>query len=238
MAQAHQVRRLGQGGRINHTPGSAVAAGDVVVTNGLFAFSTQPLAAGVLGTLHTAGGPPLIRVVKANGGISVGDAMYWDDDGDPQGGTAGTGCVATTATNNTFIGRCVAAAGATDETVDVELSIGVITGNNLENAVTDPGNAGAIPVAASGHCAIVTAGAETRTLAAPSFVGQQLLIYMKTDAGNCVITCTTTLNETGNDTITLQNTGESVYLIAVEEGANLRWRTPMGSEAEALLSTA
>ena len=224
MAQTYQIVLLGEGGRVDHTPGSAVAAGDVVVTNGMFGFATQPIAANVLGTLRTAGGPPKIRAVKANGSISVGNAVYWDADGDPQGGTAGTGCATTTATSNTFMGRCVVAAGETDEYVDLECSIGVVTAGTLESAITDPGDAGAIPVSASGHVALVTAAAETRTLAAPTAVGLQLLLYLKTDGGDCVVTCATTFNETGNNTITFANTGEAVLLTSVEEGSNKRWR--------------
>ena len=99
------------------------------------------------------------------------------------------------------------------------------------DAIADPGNAGAIPVTKSGYCPLVTAGAETRTLAAPDFIGQELLLYLKTDGGDCVVTCTTTINETGNNTITFDNTGEAISLLAVEEGANLRWRCAVADGA-------
>ena len=224
MAQTYQCVLLGDGGRVDHTPGSDVAAGAIVVTNGMFQFATQPIAANVPGSLKTAGGPPKIRIVKVNGAISVGNAVYWDADGDPEGGTVGTGAVTTTATANTFVGRAVKAAAAGDETVDVEMSIGVVTAGTLENAIADPGDAAAIPVDRSGHVALVTGGAETRTLAAPAAPGLQLLLFLKTDGGNCVVTCATTVNETGNNTITFDNTGESCLLFSVEEGANLRWR--------------
>ncbi|MBN2445644.1 MAG: DUF2190 family protein [Phycisphaerae bacterium] len=236
MAQTYQCRMLGEGGRIDHIPGSDVAAGEVVITNGMFQFATQPIAAGVLGTLRTAGGPPLVSIVKENGEMSVGDALYWNASGDPQGGTAGTGAATTTAAGNTLIGRVVEDAGATDEVVSAELTIGVLTQGSLENAIADPGDGEAIPVTRSGHVAIVTEGAETRTLAAPSFAGQQLLLYMKTDGGNCVITAATTLNETGNNTITFANTGEAVLLHGVEEGATFRWRVTTADGAS--LSTA
>lgn len=91
-------------------------------------------------------------------------------------------------------------------------------------AIADPGDAGAIPVTVSGYCPLVTAGAETRTLAAPSYIGQELLLYLKTDGGNCTVTCATTFNEAGNNTATFADTGDSLRLSAVEEGANLRWR--------------
>ena len=97
--------------------------------------------------------------------------------------------------------------------------------------VADPGNAGAIPVTTSAYCPLVTAGAETRTLAAPSFIGQELLLYLKTDGGDCVVTCATTINEAGNNTITFDNTGEALRLIAVEEGVNLRWRCAVADGA-------
>lgn len=90
--------------------------------------------------------------------------------------------------------------------------------------LADPGNWNAIPVYDSGTVALVTAGAETRTLAAPTFVGQELTLYCKTYVGNCVVTCATTINETGNNTMTFSATGQAVHLRAVEEGATLRWR--------------
>ena len=60
--------------------------------------------------------------------------------------------------------------------------------NELSSVIADPGNAGAITVTESGHCPIVTTGAETRTLAAPSYAGQLLSLAMKTDGGDCVVT--------------------------------------------------
>lgn len=99
------------------------------------------------------------------------------------------------------------------------------------NQMTDPGNGGAIPVTHSGFVAIVTGGAETRTLAAPTFIGQKLLIYMKTDGGDCVLTCATTLKESGENTVTFDNTGESLLIHAVEEGSNLRWRCAVADGA-------
>lgn len=89
--------------------------------------------------------------------------------------------------------------------------------------IDDAGNAGAIPVTSSGHVKLVTAGAETRTLAAPSFAGQILSLSMKTDGGDCVLTCATTINQAGNNTITFNDAGDCVTLIAKSNGANLRW---------------
>ncbi len=89
--------------------------------------------------------------------------------------------------------------------------------------IADPGAAGAIPVDASGHVDIVTVGVETRTIAAPSELGQQLLVSLKTDGGNCTITVATLINQAGNNTILLDDAGDAILLIAKASGANKRW---------------
>jgi hypothetical protein len=91
-------------------------------------------------------------------------------------------------------------------------------------AIVDPGDAGAIPVTNSGTVALVTEGAETRTLAIPTFVGQEITISMKTDGGAGVVTVASAFNEAGNNTITFDDPGETVILRAVEVGAALAWR--------------
>lgn len=112
---------------------------------------------------------------------------------------------------------------------------GVVTGGVTPATIADPGNAGAIPVSASGRVPIVSAGAETRTLAVPTIIGQRLLIYMKTDGGDCVITSAAAINATGNNTITLNDAGDAIELVAIENGANLRW--VVGFNSGATLST-
>lgn len=91
-------------------------------------------------------------------------------------------------------------------------------------AIADPGDAGAIPVTVSGYCPIVTAGAETRTLAAPTYIGQTLLLYAKTAVGNAVVTAATTFNEAGNTILTFTAAGQAATMVAVEDGADIRWR--------------
>lgn len=100
---------------------------------------------------------------------------------------------------------------------------GVVTGGVTPATIADPGASGAIPVTASGRVAIVSAGAETRTLAAPTIIGQRLLIYMKTDGGDAVITSANAINATGNNTITMNDAGDAIELVAIENGSNKRW---------------
>ena len=222
MGQATFVQ---EGNLVDYTPGADVASGEVVVQGSMVGFSPRPISAGVLAALIVAG---LVDFVKAAVAITAGAAVYWDADGNPVGGTAGTGALTTTAGGNTFVGWATVAASETDTTARARLfGSPAVTANHygpLNNAVADPGNAGAIPVTASGYVPIVTAGAETRTLAAPSFVGQELLLYMKTDGGDAVITCATGVNQTGNNTITMNDAGDTIRLVAVESGANKRWR--------------
>jgi hypothetical protein len=93
----------------------------------------------------------------------------------------------------------------------------------LNNVIADPGDAGAIPVTSSGYCPIVTAGSETRTLAIPAFIGQELLLYIKTDGGTCVITVASAINQTGNNTITMADVRDVIRLVAIESGSNRVW---------------
>jgi predicted RecA/RadA family phage recombinase len=222
MAKATFVQ---DGNNVDYTPLTAVAAGDVVVQGTMAGVARTPIAAGALGALATGG---IFDLAKAAIAIEAGAGVYWDTDGDPVGGTAGSGAATTTSAGNTFLGWAVAAAADSASAVRTRLfGSPAITVNHygpLNNAVADPGNAGAIPVTASGCVAIVTTGAQTRTLAAPSFAGQELVLAMKTDGGDCVITCATGVNQTANNTITMNDAGDTIRLVGVEVGANKRWR--------------
>jgi hypothetical protein len=102
--------------------------------------------------------------------------------------------------------------------------------------VTDPGDAGAIPITyGRSFCAITTAGSETRTLASPAIVGQEILIWIDTDGGTCVITVASAVNLTGNNTITMAEAQDYIRLIAITAGGALRWA--VGANVGAALST-
>jgi len=91
-------------------------------------------------------------------------------------------------------------------------------------AIADPGDAGAIPVTRSGSVAITTEDAETRTLAIPGIAGIMLAISLDVDGGDCVITVAATINQTGNNTITMDDAGETIILVAVQVAGGLVWR--------------
>ena len=92
-------------------------------------------------------------------------------------------------------------------------------------AIADPGDGGAIPVTRSGSVAITTTGVDdTRTLAIPALAGITIAISLDVDAGDAVITVAAAINQTGNNTITMEDAGDDIVLIAVQVAGALVWR--------------
>ena len=208
------VRFIQDDESVDYTPGTDLAAGDVVVQGDLVGVAKVDCPAGRLGALAVEGVFDFPKSTAGGSAIATGTVVYWD---------ATAKQATATSTGNKQLGRTTLAAVDADTTVRVRLDGITVATNPLSANIADPGNAGAIPVTASGHVDIVTTAAQTRTLAAPSFTGQQLLIGMQTDGGDCVITCATTVNQTGNNTITLNDAGDAVLLVGKVNGANKRW---------------
>jgi predicted RecA/RadA family phage recombinase len=200
---------------MKYTHNAALVPGDPIVINGSLIIAVNTSAANAENTFIYQG---KVNLPKTNPlVIAALDAVYWD---------AAASEVNKTSGGNTACGFCTDAALSADTTVTIMLRPSVAILNlafSTQNVITDPGNAGAIPVTASGVCELVTTAAQTRTLAAPSFLGEILELSFKTDGGDCVITCATTVNQTGNNTITLNDAGDCVLLIAKSNGANKRW---------------
>ena len=101
---------LGEGESLDYTPGSAVAAGDVVVLGSIgVGVADSAIAANALGAVVVDG---LVEFPKATGAINAYAKVYWD---------ATNKVVTTTATNNNLAGYAVAAAASGDATVRVKL---------------------------------------------------------------------------------------------------------------------
>jgi predicted RecA/RadA family phage recombinase len=103
---------------IDYSPSSEVAVGDVVVQGNFVGVARKPIPAATLGSLAVEG---VFDVVKAAVAFTGGAAVYWDEDGNPVGGTAGTGAATTAASGNKFMGFTVVAASETAGTVRVSL---------------------------------------------------------------------------------------------------------------------
>lgn len=202
---------------VPYTPGSAVSAGDVIVSNSIAMIAHGDIAASTLGAVASPSGSASYDIVKGASSFSVNDPVYWD---------SGNSVATSTSGGNYFLGLANAAAVSGDTTVRVQhLPLTSLTTirNPISNPITDPGNAGAIPVTVSGYVPLVTGSAHTRTLADPTFIGQELLLYVKTDGGTVVITTASAINQTGNNTITMADVRDSIRLQAIESGSNKVW---------------
>lgn len=103
-----------EGGMVDYTPASNVAAGDVVVQGELVGVAKQPIAADALGALAVQG---VFDFPKATGGataIAAGALLHWDAANELATTDADGGA-------NKLIGKSVAAAGDGDATVRIRL---------------------------------------------------------------------------------------------------------------------
>ena len=101
------------------------------------------------------------------------------------------------------------------------------TGQGLNPAIADPGTGVAIPVTQSGvvDLTVGSAGAETNTLAIPSFEGQSLHISAKAvGTGTRAITAASAINVAGNTHMTFSAVGQNIMLRAVTIASALAWR--------------
>jgi len=103
------------GEAIDYTPGSAVAAGDVVVQGDLVGIATSPIAANELGALAVQGVFAMPKAVTAGSALSIGTTVYWDATNSIVTDDNGDGA-------NVRVGKVVKAALYTDATVNVRLS--------------------------------------------------------------------------------------------------------------------
>ena len=101
--------------------GAAIASGELVLVNDLPVVALGDIADGETGTGATEGVFELEGKVAATA-INAGQKVYWDADGDPQGGTAGTGCITNVATDNTYLGIAWKDAVSTAATVEVKIN--------------------------------------------------------------------------------------------------------------------
>jgi predicted RecA/RadA family phage recombinase len=117
--QTPSVRLQDSKASVPYTPAAAVYGGDVVMLGNVPMIATQDIAADALGSLACEG---IFKVPKDASVFVAGGPVYWDTDGDPVGGTAGTGAATTNPTDNFLMGQAVAAAAAAATTVTTAVS--------------------------------------------------------------------------------------------------------------------
>jgi predicted RecA/RadA family phage recombinase len=103
------------GNAVDYTPGSDVAAGDVVVQGDLVGVARTPLAANAPGSLAVTGVFDLPKATGASTAIAAGTKVYWDATEKKAKADDESGA-------NKLLGKTVAAATDADATVRVRLS--------------------------------------------------------------------------------------------------------------------
>jgi predicted RecA/RadA family phage recombinase len=130
---------------VNHTPASAVTGGTLTQIGKLVGVPNQDVAANVLAGFRIDG---IFAIVATSDTGAVGDDVYWDADGDPVVGTAGSGaCTTIVADGDYWIGTLAEAHAATDARSFVHLNerrpaSGLIAANtahstSVENTTTE-----------------------------------------------------------------------------------------------------
>lgn len=188
MAQVPAIR-VQNGDSIDYVPGSAVAAGDVVVVGGKPLIAHDDIASGALGALFTTG---LYRVPKKTGAIALGDPLYWNPTGDPNTGTAGTGSVSNTAAlGAVFMGFATLAALSADDYVYALLASPAHRGfapvQVVAAAGSAQGDAVGITVAAPVNVVHVTGADATKGAILPTAVAGMIVMVKNQDAANAIL---------------------------------------------------
>lgn len=98
----------------------------------------------------------------------------------------------------------------------------------------DPGNGGTIRVTEDLQiCEMVSAGAETRTLVAPTKPGLRFVLRLMTDGGDVVVTAENGFNSLGETAARFADASDLLSLISVEYAAGppqtYRWELMEGN---------
>jgi len=99
--------------------GAAVSAGDVVRIEDRIGVALEDIANGSSGTIAL---DEVWDLPKINCSTSAGEALMWDDDGDPVGGTAGTGAITDGTEGNCAAGFAFEATVGTDTHVKTKIN--------------------------------------------------------------------------------------------------------------------
>jgi predicted RecA/RadA family phage recombinase len=163
MAQTQSPASVYQdrGDAIDYTPASAVYGGDIVLVGTVPCLVTVDIAANVKGSVKTDG---VWKIPKTSDTFTAGDAVYWDADGDPVTGTAGTGAADSSAATGNLIGMATADAATGDDYVYVKANgmkrtatiAGSVTADDITATDSSLGIAGI--AAAQGGAIVVTGG--------------------------------------------------------------------------------
>lgn len=104
------------------TAAADLSSGDVVVVQGRVGVVLDDVKSGDDGVAIFGTDPRGIDMPKATGAVAKHAKVYWDEDGNPVDGDAGSGAVTTTASGNLYLGRAAEPAASGDALAVVELT--------------------------------------------------------------------------------------------------------------------
>lgn len=124
--------------------------------------------------------------------------------------------------DHVFYGDTPSATATWDQSDDALVLAGVA---KIKLQSIAPATGTAIPVTHACSFPITQNGAETNTLADPTYIGQQISIFVDTDtSGARVITAASRINQAGNTIITLTEVGDFIKLEAITIAGALKWQ--------------
>jgi len=202
----------GGAGQGSAAGGAATVAGGVGGATG--AGGASSIKGGAGGATSGTGGAVSVVGGAGSAGNANGGAVTIDGGAKNGSGTDGAINIGTSA------GAITLGKSVTILTFQSKQAAGAAT-----NTIADPGTGVAIPVTADGVVPIVTAAAETNTLAIPSYMGQELILAMDTHVGgDRVITASQAINQAGNTIMTFGAARDIICLRGITVGGALRWQ--------------
>jgi len=155
------IIRLAAGLSIDYTPGADVTAGTFTQYAGLIGVPANDIDDSRLGSLAVSGlfeGPLVAEIITA------GDVIGWDANGDPYGGTAGSGCLTNVSGDWDYrVGVAIEAATATNGLLRFLLNV-FPNANTFQNTAATVADA----AAATATDPAVTAAVEALTAVDPT----------------------------------------------------------------------
>jgi len=130
------VRFVQSGHSIDFTPEADVASGDVVIQGDLVGIAKLDIAAGKLGALAVTGVFDFPKETGEGKALGAGVKLYWDAENEVAVASAGEGGV------NKYVGKCVRAAGASEDVVRVMIDHAVVGATGATGATGPQGPAG------------------------------------------------------------------------------------------------
>ncbi len=201
------------GGAAAHTGGAgagSAAGGASSVTGGVGGATGAGGAATMTGgaggaTSGTGGAVAIVGGAGSNGNATGGAVSI---DGGAKNGSGADGLISIGVTSGSFIkfGKKLQATATA-------------------NTITDPGTGVAVPVTASGSVPITQNGAESNTVADPTFMGQTISFFVDTDtSGARTITFASRINQAANTIATMTEVGDFLKVEAITIAGALKWQ--------------